>query len=139
MMNEDVEILDDKVIESDNEIQEVTLPTLTYAVTQNRIIGKVDNLEAMRQAIGKILLTDRFDWEIYSEQYGHDLSELIGKEMPYVEAEVERMITEALSGDDRVDEVNISHIKQIDRNKLLVSLTVNTMFGSVMVESEVIV
>lgn len=139
LLEAEVELLDDVVNLADDDIEEITLPSLTYEVINGRIIGKIDGSLAMRQAIEKILLTDRFVWEIYSDQYGNDLSELIGKELPYVKAELGRMIEEALKGDDRVDDVAINDIQQTERDTLLANVTVSTMYGNITVNSEVIV
>lgn len=139
LLEAEVELLDDVVNLADDDIEEITLPSLTYEVINGRIIGKIDGSLAMRQAIEKILLTDRFVWEIYSNQYGNDLSELIGKELPYVKAELGRMIDEALKGDDRVDDVAINDIQQTERDTLLANVTVSTMYGNITVNSEVIV
>ena len=50
-------------------IEEVVLPSYTYQVKNGRIHGYIDGLEAMRQAVEKILLTERFEWVIYSSNY----------------------------------------------------------------------
>ena len=136
MVDYDTPILDD-VTQSVNDLQVVTLPSLTYQVVNGRILGKTDGIKSMVQAINKILRTDRFVFTIYSDQYGNDLSELIGKELPYVKAELGRVFDEALKADDRVDNAEINSVTQINRNTLLVNLTVTTMFGDATVESEV--
>ncbi|MEX0380473.1 DUF2634 domain-containing protein [Leuconostoc sp. MS02] len=136
MVDYDTPILDD-VTQSVNDLQVVTLPGLTYQVVNGRILGKTDGIKSMVQAINKILRTDRFVFTIYSDQYGNDLSELIGKELPYVKAELGRVFDEALKADDRVDNAEINSVTQINRNTLLVNLTVTTMFGDATVESEV--
>ncbi|WP_294975216.1 DUF2634 domain-containing protein [uncultured Leuconostoc sp.] len=136
MVDYDTPILDDTT-QSVNDLQVVTLPSLTYQVVNGRILGKTDGIESMVQAINKILRTDRFVFTIYSDQYGNDLSELIGKELPYVKAELGRVFDEALQADDRVDGAEINSVTQINKNTLLVNLTVTTMFGDATVESEV--
>ena len=94
MVDFDTPILDDTT-QPVNDVQVVTLPSLTYQVVNGRILGKIDGIEAMLQAVNKILRTDRFVFTIYSDQYGNDLSELIGKELPYVKAELGRFFDEA--------------------------------------------
>ena len=64
-------------------IEEVVLPSYTYQVKNGRIHGYIDGLEAMRQAVEKILLTERFEWVIYSSNYGVELERLIGKPVSY--------------------------------------------------------
>lgn len=136
-MEEDIEILDDSIIEEDDDIEEITLPSLTYQVSNGRIIGNIDGLDAMRQAIDKLLRTERFIFEIYSDQYGNDLDELIGKEYEYVEADIARVLDEAILGDDRVDSVEVTAIAQQSSNSLLANVSVTTMYGTITTEVEV--
>jgi len=58
-------------------------PTLTFKIENGRIRGKVDEKQAMAQAVNKILETERLIYPIYSDQYGNDLNDLIGKDMGY--------------------------------------------------------
>ena len=106
--------------------------SLTYKVENGRILGRIDSLEAVHQAVIKILLTDRFVFEIYSDQYGNDLNDLIGNDIPFVKTAVENVIKEALLSDDRIDSV-----EQTDRQTLSVFLTVSTLFGNFEIEKEV--
>ncbi len=123
--------------EIENSIEEVTLPTLTYQVVNGRVQGMIDEQIAMRQAIDKILRTERFVFPIYDDQYGNDFIELIGKDMPYAKNEVQRMINEALLGDDRVVNVNVDDIEEVDAASLEVKVTVETIFGDFDTEVEV--
>jgi hypothetical protein len=123
--------------EIENSIEEVTLPTLTYQVVNGRVQGMIDEQIAMRQAIDKILRTERFVFSIYDDQYGNDFIELIGKDMPYAKNEVQRMINEALLGDDRVVNVNVDDIEEVDVASLEVKVTVETIFGDFDTEVEV--
>lgn len=123
--------------EIENSIEEVTLPTLTYQVVNGRVQGMIDEQIAMRQAIDKILRTERFVFPIYDDQYGNDFIELIGKDMPYAKNEVQRMINEALLGDDRVVNVNVDDIEEVDAASLEVKVTAETIFGDFDTEVEV--
>lgn len=71
----------------------------------NRIDGYTDGLDAVIQAIYLILSTERYQYIIYSWDYGVELLTLIGKPMSYVTAELPRRITEALMQDNRIKEV----------------------------------
>lgn len=86
----------------------VTEPSKTYKLnTENNTIsgGYVDGLEALKQAIYKILNTERFDYLIYSWNYGVEIKNLIGEHISYVIPELERVIKEALLQDDRIEDV----------------------------------
>lgn len=129
---------DDVVDEVDDEVEEETLPSRTYRVQNGRIIAMTDGQAAMVQAVDKILRTERFVYPIYDDQYGNDLGELIGKGFDYAEVEVERMLTEALEADDRVTDVSVDEIEQIDSTTLKATGSCETIFGTIPIESEVI-
>ncbi len=82
-------------------------------------------------------MTERFVFEIYSDQYGNDLNELIGKDMPYVKTAVENILKEAFYSDDRIDEITINEVRQVNRQTLYVSFTVSSLFGHFEAETEV--
>ena len=57
-----------------------------------KLLGMCDDIEAMKQAIFKIINTERYKYLIYDWNYGIELNDLIGKPIPYVYAEIERRI-----------------------------------------------
>jgi len=113
-------------------------PSLTYEldITKARVAGKVDERKAIQQAIYKILNTERYQYLIYSWNYGVELKELIGKPSFYVIPETERRITEALMQDERISGVDAFSF-ETERNKLQVSFTVHTIYGEIEIEREV--
>lgn len=124
----DDEILDEELIE---------IPSKTYKVINGRIAGFVDELDAMRQAVDKILSTERFAWNIYSDDYGSDVNDLIGEDFDLINSELERLITEALSADDRIVSVEDFNINQTNGNSALITFIVVTVFGVIDMEQEV--
>lgn len=138
-MDDESAELEDTDIDADSDDDEVLEdePTLTFKVENGRIRGKVDEQAAMVQAVNKILQTERLVYPIYSEQYGNDFSDLIGKSMGYAKVEVDRMLKEALLADDRITEVQIDEIEQINRDTLQVKGTCFTVFGKINIDSEV--
>ena len=112
-------------------------PTLTFKVENGRIRGKVDEKQAMIQAVDKILRTERLVYPIYSDQYGNDLNDLIGKDMGYAKVEAERMIKEALLADDRVVDVDIDEVTEVSRDTLEIKGTCVTVYGNIDIDSEV--
>lgn len=123
------------------EITETTYPTRTYRISfgnGDRINGYTDGLEAVKQAIYLILSTERYQYIIYSWDYGVELLDLIGKPMPYVMSEVPRRIKDALIQDDRIDDV-IDFEFERNRNKLHTTFTVVTNLGNISTELEVAV
>ena len=122
--------------EMDEEIL-AQIPSRTYRLQNGRIAGWIDELAAMRQAIEKVLHTERFTWLIYTDNYGVELKSLLGEELNLVMAEMERIVREALSVDERIIEIENFQVTQENRNTLLVSFFVTTIFGSIQMEQEV--
>lgn len=87
-------------------LREQTFESKTYKISNDKIEGFVDDLEALKQAIYKILGTEQYEYPIYSFDYGVSWKELIGQERAYVRAELKRMIQEALLLDNRVSDVD---------------------------------
>lgn len=124
-------------LEQDFEIE--TQPTHTYKMNleSSLIRGYVDDLEAMKQAIYKILLTERYQYIMYSWNYGIELIDLYGEPVSYVCPELERRITEALLWDDRIESVTDFEFDLPKKGVIHVSFTVHTIFGDVNAEREV--
>ena len=138
-MDDESAELEDTDIDTDGDDDE-TLddePTLTFKVENGRIRGKVNEKQAMIQAVDKILQTERLVYPIYSDQYGNDLNDLIGKDMGYAKVEAERMIKEALLADDRVVDVDIDEVTEISRDTLEIKGTCVTVYGNINIDSEV--
>lgn len=83
-------------------------PSKTYKMNINdeTITKKTDDLDAIKQAVYKILNTERYQYVIYSWNYGIELQDLFGKPLPFVYPELKRRITEALLQDDRITDVS---------------------------------
>lgn len=124
-------------LEQDFEI--VEQPTLTYRMDlqTHNIRGYVDETEAMKQAIYKILLTERYAYQIYSWNYGIETIDLYGEPISYVCPELERRITEALLYDTRITSVTNFEFTFPVKGAVHVSFTVHTIFGEVQAEREV--
>ena len=109
-----------------------TEPSKNYKMKfeQNSISGYVDELEAMKQVAYKILNTERYEYEIYSWNYGIELKDLIGEPVSYVVAELERRISEALLQDDRIESVDSFEYDYSKKGVVLVTFQVHTLFGT---------
>jgi hypothetical protein len=122
-------------------IQEFTEPTSrTYKLNIDRqtINGYTDEQEAMIQAIYLILNIERYDYLIYSWNYGIELKDLFGQPTFYVMAELERRITEALMADSRITGVDNFEITR-EGKKVHAKFTVHTIFGDVEGEKVVMI
>lgn len=116
-----------------------TEPSYTYklAAKHDTIVGHTDGLDAYKQAIYKILNTERYKYVIYSWNYGVELSDLIGKPVYYVVPEIERRITEAVSQDDRTLSVSGFEFDTSKRGVVHVKFTVTSIYGREEIEKDV--
>ncbi len=123
-----------------------TRPSFTYRLTaafpslitqREKVTGKTDRTEAMKQAIYKILMTERYDYIIYSHNYGVELADLIGQQISYVKAVLPGRIREALLMDDRITGTEDFVITEVSKGELLCEFTALTIFGNVKSEVRV--
>lgn len=114
-------------------------PTHTYKMNleSNLIRGYTDGQEAMKQAIYKILNTERYQYVMYSWNYGIELLDLYGEPVSYVCPELERRIREALTWDDRIQTVDNFEFNISKKGEILVTFTAHTVFGDVVAEKVV--
>lgn len=124
-------------LEQDFEI--VEQPTYTYKMNleSNLIRGYTSGLEAMKQAIFKILSTERYQYVMYSWNYGIELLDLYGEPISYVCPELERRITEALTWDERIESVDNFEFDISKKGEVLITFTAHTTFGDVEAEKVV--
>ena len=61
-------------------------PSLTYQMEMDshRIRGYTDGLEAVRQAVYKIIMTERYQYIMYSWNYGIELQDLFGLSLIHI-------------------------------------------------------
>jgi len=120
-------------LQKDFEIEEETSHTYKLDLNNSTIAGYVDDLEAMKQAIYLILNIERYEYLIYSWNYGIELNDLYGQPIPFVLPELKRRITEALVQDSRILGVdNFSF--ETNKGKVHATFTVHTIFGDVEAE-----
>ena len=123
-----------------SEAAETALQTSrTYKVNwqTGRVGGFIDGLEALRQAIYKVLQTERFAYLIYSWAYGFEGSKLLGQTRGIVEAEAERYITEALTADDRIDRIEDFSLTFHGKREATATFTAVSNIGDVEITTEV--
>ena len=98
-------------------------------IENNRIVGTCDGLEAVKQSIFKILNTERYEYLIYSWDYGIELNDLYGQPPVYVCSEIERRVKEALLQDDRITGIDSFEFDTSKKGVVSASFTVHTLFG----------
>lgn len=124
-------------LEQDFEITEQPTHTYKMNLESNLIRGYTDGQEAMKQAIYKILNTERYQYVMYSWNYGIELLDLYGEPVSYVCPELERRIREALTWDDRIQTVDNFEFNISKKGEILVTFTAHTAFGDVVAEKVV--
>ena len=124
-------------LNQDFEIEEQ--PSLTYKMDMdnNVVRGYTDELEAVKQAIYKIIMTERYQYIMYSWNYGIELMDLYGEPITYVCPELKRRISEALLWDDRIQSVDGFEFDFPQKGIVHVTFTAHTLFGDVQAEREV--
>ncbi len=110
--------------------------TFKLDIERQRVKGTTDDKEAVLQTIYLMLSVERYAYQIYSRNYGVELSDLIGKPRDYVMSEIKRRITEALMQDDRITGVTDWKFES-GRKSVTVQFVVNTVYGDVSAEKEV--
>ncbi|MBC5786736.1 MULTISPECIES: DUF2634 domain-containing protein [Clostridiaceae] len=123
-----------------NSLELVVQPGQTYQMDHKTktINGIVDGLEAVKQTVYMILNTERYQYIIYSWNYGVELADLFGQPTSYVCPELERRITEALIQDDRIESVD-SFEFVVSKGKVTVSFVVHTNLGDIPMEKAVMI
>lgn len=116
------------VLGEGEEMEMETSRTYKLHVQQKRIMGFTDELDAMKQAVYKILNTERFQYLLYSWNYGIELKELYGHSIPYVLPNLKSIIKEALMQDERITDVT-DFLFDVQGNTVRAEFTVETIFG----------
>jgi hypothetical protein len=113
-------------------------PSLTYRLDLDagRIVGRVDGLKAVNQAIRKAIITPRFKCLIYDSQYGSEIEDaIISKDATtaYIEAVTEGFIKDALRPDTRILSVYDFQC-DFEEDKAYIYFKADTIFGETEIE-----
>ena len=107
-------------------------PSLTCIAdpVTNRLRGRGDNWEAVRQAVEVIVNVERFKWQIYTPNFGTDYGGLLGTDPGYAASELRRRLEDAFLPDNRI--LGIKDYAYTFRDvSLTVTFTALTVFGDV--------
>lgn len=128
-------------IPADDINEEYEIPSKTYSIDfeNGRILGKIDDIEAVKQAIGKAIITPRFKCLIYDDEYGSEIKEdVISKDSSeaYLQTVIPDYITDALLPDERIIDVGDFDIT-IKEDSAYIHFTAHTVFGDIEIEEVV--
>ena len=112
-------------------INPVDYATKTYRVDQEsgRIGGWIDGQESAQQSARKIIQTERYAYDIYSNNYGVEIESLIGKHKDYVASVLEDNLNDGLTMDSRINSISDFSLDLSTNDNIVPSLTVNTIYG----------
>ena len=108
-------------------------PTYTYKLDLDagRIVGFVDGLEAVNQAIRKAIITPRFKCLIYDDQYGSEIEDtFIAQDATraYIEAATEGFVRDCLKPDTRI--INVYDFSfEYEKDAAYICFKASTIFG----------
>ena len=108
-------------------------PTNTFIIdwSARQISGMDSGLAAMRQVVEIILQNHRFQWQIYSSNFGSELQDLPGEDYDYIISEIPRRIQEAFSTDNRILSAENFAFGQNKDGNVECSFEVVTVFGTI--------
>ncbi|MDU4726402.1 DUF2634 domain-containing protein [Clostridium sp.] len=108
----------------------------TYKILIGDSKGYIEGIEALKQAIYKVLSTERYEYPIYSFNYGVDIESLIGKDYDYVRIELKRRIEECLLEDERIKTVSNFKFER-EEDILQCIFEVESIYGNITISKEV--
>lgn len=85
-------------------------PSKTFKDNNKLIAGTIDGIEAITQTIEHILVTERYAYPIYPDWYGMELEKYKGQSFEYLQAQIEKDLTEALTQDNRILSIEVTDI-----------------------------
>lgn len=131
----------DLVLDVDEIEEESDQVSRTYRIDfeNGRIVGMIDGLDAVEQAIIKILKTERFKNLIYSDAYGFEGKDTMMSDEntdAFLESELPALIADALSEDERILGVDNFEFYDSDNEKdgIMISFDVATIYGDLSIE-----
>ena len=128
--------INNNLVNTEDTVLEVPSKTFFIDFINNKVVGTVDGIEAVKQAIFLILNTERYENMVYDWDYGFETQDLIGMPIGYIYPELKRRIEEALTQDDRIESVEAFDFEKSGAI-VTVSFTVISKQGIFQTETEV--
>jgi phage baseplate assembly protein W len=116
------------------EVTTTVLPSKTYTIdfdAEEISGGIIDGIDAIKQFVRKAVITARYRHLAYTPNYGSELDNLVGQDIPQalLDSEIPRIITDALIYDSRINNVSKFVITR-NADGLYVSFTVDSIYGT---------
>lgn len=100
--------------ESLSQIEIVRQPSKTYKDNTKGITGHINGIEAVTQTVRHILNKERYAYPIYPDNFGMELEKYKGQSFEYLQATIQKDLSEALMQDDRIYNVVVTEITKMD-------------------------
>ena len=122
-----------------NVVEVIPYADRTYKIdwVNKRIIGYIDGIDSILQAVTKILMTERYAYLIYSDNYGVEFNRLVGADYSFILSDIQRTLTDSLAQDDRFIDITNFSINKSSIDSLEIKITVNTNLGKIDYEGSV--
>ena len=105
----------------------------------SQTLGDVQmSLDAIAQDVKFAISTERNMYPIMGPNFGVELLDLIGQDASYVQAQIKRRISDALSIDDRISSISTFKFSQTDPEVLHVSFIVSTKIGDIQMTTDIV-
>ncbi len=124
------------LISTDLKIENSVETNKTYKMSTDKIQGFAEEIIALKQAIYKVLNTEKYEYPIYGFSYGIELESLIGKNVSYVKIELKRRIKECLLSDSRITNVDNFEFS-VNGDELICNFYVYSIYGEITISKEV--
>ena len=108
-------------------------PSNTFIAGEDQIAGVNDGLEAITQTVHIILTTRRYNYQIYSGNFGVSFDDLIGADKDYVRAAFPERVKDAFSVDDRIIGAQ-NFIFDFQGDRAFIMFDVVTVYGTINTE-----
>ena len=107
--------------------------TNTFKINGKRIGTMINGKEALAQAIELILKTERFEFAIFSSDYGIEFESLFSNSSDLLKARLKMRIDEALSVDERIIGIKSFDVNK-DKMRVYASVVVASVYGDIYFE-----
>ena len=118
------------------DFEEDSTNTFIANTDAGQIAGMDGGLEAMRQAVEIILTTKRYNWQIYSENFGIELDDLVGEDPDYIRTVFPTRVRDAFSVDNRILSAQ-NFVFNFEADRATITFDVITVFGTINTEVNV--
>lgn len=125
-----------ETIQSTQTVERASSRTYKVDLNENRITGIIDEKEALEQSVLFALLTQRYEYAVYTHSYGTDWNKVLGEGYLKAMAAAKTVITDSLMCDDRIYAVNNFEFER-GEHALKVRFRVESVFGDMEKEAEI--